>query len=180
VIHYAIGIDASYAAVGWAVVKSTGQPEVLMSGALGFRKDQRAEEKLPVIVSQVAELFRQILAVLPDEPVQPAMTPAAFTVAIEQSWHGKNARVASQLAELRGALIVVAFEFCSMVKRVTPGEWQSAAGIPRRAKRATVKKQSQHIATLREGRTAGMSEDEADAINIAWYAAGKIRMGRKA
>ena len=166
--HLVIALDPSYAALGWARVFADGQPEVIASGAMSYsHRKAKAEEKFPGIIRDFGQILDEWLSLYEAQQ---------YTVAIEHSWHGKNAATASKLAELRGGLLAVALCANCKILRVTPREWQVASDIPMRADRAMVKRMSRAIALRRTGKLA-MSEDEADAINIGVCAAGVVRIG---
>lgn len=160
-----VGIDASYAAIGWATAST--KPEIIDSGVYRYSKRVLAAEQLPAIVRDITDLFNAI------EDTHDHLGQG--TVAIENSWLGRNFQTASKLAELRGVIVGLACSRGFRVERIEPRSWQTSARIPMRARRDAVKSQSLAIAQIRAPRT-GMTEDEADAINIAWHAAGALRM----
>lgn len=157
-----IGIDSSYAAIGWALVSV--RPVVVVDSGKVKVAGKNAEEKLPGIMMEMRLLMHRLLQ---DTP--------SCTLAIENAWLGKNVQVLAKLSELRGAIIEASLSRGCPVVRVDPRSWQTSAGIPMRANREAVKISSISIAKLR-AKNARVGEDEADAINIAWHQAGVLRM----
>jgi Holliday junction resolvasome RuvABC endonuclease subunit len=165
-VTYLIGIDPGYSALGWAVVPVVGGT-VTASGAISFSGKQKANEKLPLIVNEVRELFIRYDTELD-------------YFAIESGGSARNLHTVRVLSELVGALLTAADDYGLVVSRVNPKEWQVAAGIPARAKRLAGKKASITSARFRVGNLdRAISDNEADAINLAVYAAGRVRMRMK-
>lgn len=106
--------------------------------------------------------------------------------AIESQWVGKNAQTTIKLCRLQGACIEAAETRGYEVALVQPAEWQEDAGITLRrgrwrAKSKEIKRESLRIAAARTGMPIeNLTEDAADAVNIAFSAYGRALRRRRA
>lgn len=93
---------------------------------------------------------------------------------IEQIQYQQNQLTYKILAELLGVLSNNFYEkqFCYQV--IEPSKWKAFCGIKLKEKRAIQKKQT--IKFIKDKFGIDVSEDEADAIGIGWYAVNCIEV----
>ena len=158
-----LALDAALQAFGTATVQDGA---VVGVGSMSFKRFAKEERHEAVM--------RWIRPTLDEQP-------EGTVVAIEQPWLGKSPQTTIKLARLQGALIEAAAARGFEVVLVSPGEWQTSAGIPRRTQREDVKRISRKMAGLRsQTDEAFRTEDVCDAINMGWHLAGVLRMKRRA
>lgn len=133
----------------------------------------KPEERLEAVMSFV----RALLDVVDERPA---------TVAVEETWVGENRQTAVKLGRLQGSIIEAARGRGFEVERVPPTAWQESAGIELRrgrwrAKSEDIKRASLRVAALRGNVDPKvLTEDSADAVNIAFHVAGVLRLRKAA
>lgn len=145
-----LGLDPGFARIGFGLVeKSAGQLRALVYGCWETKNNEIFAFRLGTVAQELRALIRKF-------------KPQA--VALEKLFFFKNVKTAIDVAQARGALILVSREAGLPVWELTPLQVKQSLSGYGRAEKGQIQKMVQLILRLKE---KPRSDDAADALAIA-------------
>ena len=158
-----LGIDPGTAAMGWGIIDRTGGTLRLVDvGCLQTSPDLGLPDRLLVIHRFLGELI---------ERHDPSI------VAVERLFFSRNAQTAFAVGQARGVVLLAAAESGRVIREATPSEVKVAVTGSGTADKEQV---GRMVAVLLGLAAAPKSDDAADALAVAIWAANSERLGAPA
>ncbi len=144
-----LGIDPGYAIVGFGIIDTEKNNEVIDYGVIETPK----EDPLPIRLQHIEESLRVIFETYrPDE------------VAIEELFYFKNQKTVIQVAQARGVIVLASQKYCGRIFEYTPIQIKQALTGNGHAE----KKQMQYMVKNVLGLSSiPKPDDAADALAVA-------------
>lgn len=144
-----LGIDPGYAIVGFGIIDTEKNNEVIDYGVIETPK----EDPLPIRLQHIEEALRVIFETYrPDE------------VAIEELFYFKNQKTVIQVAQARGVILLACQKYCGNIYEYTPLQIKQALTGQGRAEKAQVQFMVKAILGLN---SIPKPDDAADALAVA-------------
>lgn len=145
-----LGLDPGFARTGFAILDlNRGGQKVLIYGCWETKKNESFSQRLVFLANELRKILKKFKPTL---------------VAVEELFFFKNLKTAIQVAQARGALLLVAEQTKTPIIELTPLEVKQSISGYGRASKQQVQKMVQLILKLKE---KPKPDDASDALAIA-------------